>query len=132
MYPILSHASISWIGSLQLFFTLFVGVFAGRFIDAVQVRKVVAFGMVFEVMGMIATSFCTRYWQVVLAHGVCVGIGSGSLAFTSAAVIPFYFKKRRMLAAGIVSTGSSVGESCRVCLGPDRLLIMFQLEWSIH
>jgi hypothetical protein len=108
-YPTLGHSAISWIGSLQLFFTLFVGIFAGRFIDGGHLRAVVITGMGFEVLGMMMTSFCTRYWQVVLAQGVCVGMGSGCLAFTSAAVIPFYFKRRRMLAAGIVSTGSSVG-----------------------
>lgn len=67
-------------------------------------------GIAFEVVGMMMTSLCKTHWQLVLAQGFCVGIGSGMLAFTSAAVIPFYFTRRRMLAAGVVSTGSSVGE----------------------
>jgi MFS family permease len=107
--PTISPSTISWIGSLQLFLTLFVGVFAGWFLDSGYVRVVVATGIGFEIIGMLATSFCTRYWHLVLAQGLCVGIGSGMLAFTSAAVIPFYFVKRRMLVAGIVSTGSSIG-----------------------
>lgn len=67
-------------------------------------------GILFEVIGMLMTCLCERYWQILLAQGVCVGIGCGTLAFTSAAVIPFYFTRTRMLAAGIVSTGSSIGE----------------------
>lgn len=109
-FPDLSHSSIAWIGSLQLFLTLFIGVFAGRFLDSGHVRAVVVTGITFEVVGMLMTSFCERYWQLVLAQGICVGIGCGMLAFTSAAIIPYYFVKRRMLAAGIVSTGSSIGE----------------------
>jgi MFS family permease len=108
-FPTTSPSSISWIGSLQLFLTLFIGVFAGWFLDAGQVRVVVGTGIVFSFVGMLMTSFCTQVWQLLLAQGMCVGIGSGALAFTSAAVIPFYFTKRRMLAAGVVSTGSSVG-----------------------
>lgn len=109
-----SHASpslVSWIGSFQLFLLLFVGVFAGSYLDAGHVRAVVAIGIAFSVFGMAMTSLCTGIWQLLLAQGLCVGIGCGALAFTSAAVIPYYFNKRRMLAAGIVSTGSSIGQS---------------------
>lgn len=60
--------------------------------------------------GMVLTSFCKKFWQVVLIQGVGVGIGSGMLAFVSTVVIPYWFVERRMLAAGVVSTGSSVGE----------------------
>ncbi|KAK7185495.1 MFS general substrate transporter [Paraphaeosphaeria sporulosa] len=104
----ISHSNISWIGSMQLFLTLFVGVFAGWLLDRGHLRIVLVTGIAFEVVGIAMTSLCTTYWHLLLAQGVCVGIGSGTLAFTSAAIIPFYFAKRRMLAAGIVSTGSSV------------------------
>ena len=110
VFPHISHSTISWIGSLQLFLTLFIGVFAGKAIDGGHVRVVVVTGIIFEVAGMLGTSWCKEFWQVVLCQGVVVGMGSGMLAFTSAAVIPHYFVKRRMLAAGVVSTGSSVGE----------------------
>ncbi|ORY12331.1 major facilitator superfamily transporter [Clohesyomyces aquaticus] len=106
--PNTSPSAISWIGSLQLFLTLFIGVFAGWFLDAGYIRPVIVTGTTFSVFGMLMTSLCKTHWQILLAQGVCVGTGSGILAFTSAAVIPHYFTKRRMLAAGIVSTGSSV------------------------
>lgn len=99
---------------MQLFLTLFVGVFAGWLLDRGHLRLVLITGIAFEVFGMMMTSLCTSYWQLLLAQGICVGIGSGMLAFTSAAIIPFYFTKRRMLAAGIVSTGSSIGKECTV------------------
>jgi MFS family permease len=76
-------------------------------------RPVVVAGILFEVVGMLLTSFSREFWHLILAQGICVGIGCGTLAFTSAAVIPFYFTKRRMLAAGTVSTGSSVGKYMR-------------------
>ena len=97
---------------MQLFLTLFVGVFAGWLLDRGYLRSVLITGIAFEVIGMVMTSLCDTYWQLLLAQGICVGIGSGMLAFTSAAIIPFYFTERRMLAAGIVSTGSSIGRLC--------------------
>ncbi|KAF1970113.1 MFS general substrate transporter, partial [Bimuria novae-zelandiae CBS 107.79] len=107
-FPHISHSNISWIGSVQLFLTLFVGVLAGWLLDRGYLRSILITGIALEVIGMVITSVCEQYWQLLLAQGVCVGIGSGTLAFTSAAIIPFYFTERRMLAAGIVSTGSSI------------------------
>ena len=112
LLPQTPPSSIAWIGSIQLFLTLFVGVFAGWLLDTGHVRLVVVVGIIFEVIGMLLTSFCQQYWQLLLAQGFCVGVGSGALAFTSTAIIPFYFTKWRMLAAGAVSTGSSVGRFC--------------------
>jgi MFS family permease len=109
-FPHISHSTISWVGSLQVFLTYFIGVFAGKAIDGGHVRLVVITGIVFEISGTLGTSWCKEFWQIVLCQGVVVGMGNGMLAFTSAAIIPHYFTKRRMLAAGVVSTGSSVGE----------------------
>jgi MFS family permease len=103
-----------------------VGVFAGKYLDLGHVRLVVVIGIAFEVIGMLATSFCSKFWQLILAQGICIGIGSGMLAFTSAAVIPFYFTKRRMLAAGVVSTGSSVGKSKQMAVVEVYWLMIFE------
>ena len=58
---------------------------------------------------MFMTSLCTRYWQLILAQGLCVGLGSGLLGLLSIVVIPLYFSSKRMLAIGIAATGSSLG-----------------------
>jgi MFS family permease len=110
LFSNLSHSTLSWPGSLQLFLTLFIGAFAGRYLDAGYLRPVVATGIALEVLGMLATSFCKQFWQLVLAQGVVVGVGSGMLAFTSASVVPFWWGRWRMGIAGVVSTGSSVGK----------------------
>lgn len=109
-FPHIHPSQISWIGSVQLFLTLFVGIFAGWILDAGYLRTVLSTGATLIFLGMTMTSICKEYWQVLLAQGICVGVGCGTLAFTSASIIPFYFTKRKMLVAGIVSTGSSVGE----------------------
>ena len=103
-------SAISWIGSIQLFLTMLVGVFAGWFLDSGHLHLLLILGTFFEVFGMFMTSLSTTYWQVLLAQGICTGLGSGLLGLTSVAVIPLYFRKKRMIATGIAATGSSLGE----------------------
>lgn len=61
------------------------------------------------VFGYMMTSLATEYYQVMLAQGICVGIGTGCLFVPSGAIMPQYFKKRKALANGIAATGSSIG-----------------------
>ena len=55
------------------------------------------------------TSICTKYWQLILAQGVCVGLGSGCLFVPSIAVVATYFTTKRAFATGIAVGGSSIG-----------------------
>lgn len=114
--PTSSPSAISWIGSIQLFLTMLVGVFAGWFLDAGHLRILLLMGTFLEVFGMFMTSLSTTYWQILLAQGICVGLGSGLLGLTSVAVIPLYFSKKRMIATGIAATGSSLGKLCSFSL----------------
>jgi MFS family permease len=103
-------SAIAWIGSTQLFLTMLVGVFAGWLIDAGYLRVLLVSGTFLEFFGTLMTSFCTQYWQILLAQGICVGLGSGFLGLASVAIIPLYFSRKRMIATGIAATGSSLGK----------------------
>lgn len=67
-------------------------------------------GTVISVFGMMMTSICREYWQVILAQGIVVGTGMGFLLIPAVAVMPHYFTKRRAFATGIGAAGSSVGQ----------------------
>lgn len=103
-------SQISWIGSIQAFLLLFVGgLITGPIFDAGYLRSLVIIGTIASVLGMMMTSLCKEYWQVILSQGVCVGIGAGCLFLPSVAVMPQYFTKRRAFATGIAAVGSSIG-----------------------
>lgn len=89
---------------------MLVGIFAGWLIDAGYLRLILISGTFLEVFGMLMTSLCDQYWQILLAQGICVGLGSGLLGLTSVAIIPLYFSSKRMIATGIAATGSSLGK----------------------
>ncbi|KAF9884055.1 hypothetical protein FE257_002341 [Aspergillus nanangensis] len=124
-------SAISWIGSIQLFLTMLVGVFAGWFLDAGHLQILLLLGGFFEIFGMFMTSLSTTYWQVLLAQGICVGLGSGLLGLTSVAIIPLYFSKKRMIATGIAATGSSLaGIIYPIML--RRLFVQIGFPWAVR
>lgn len=105
-----SASNISWIGSIQAGLLMFVSVFAGPLYDYGYLRMLVLTGSFLVTFGMMMTSLCTAYWQLVLAQGFIIGIGNGCLFVPSVALLPTYFTARRGLAMGIAASGSSVGE----------------------
>jgi MFS family permease len=54
------------------------------------------------------TSLATAYWQLLLAQGVCVGMGMGMVFLPSTAILAQYFSKKLPLVIGIASAGSPV------------------------
>jgi len=53
------------------------------------------------------TPLADRFWQLLLAQGICTGIGSGQLFIVSVALLPQWFTTKRSTATGIAATGSS-------------------------
>ncbi|OBR12152.1 Major facilitator superfamily transporter [Colletotrichum higginsianum IMI 349063] len=105
----LPAAQVSWIGSVQIFLTFALCTISGRLTDAGYARHAVLVGCVFVVFGSFMTSLCTRYWQIMLAQGVCTGMGLGVLFMPSVAIIGSYFKEKRSLALAVSTTGTGVG-----------------------
>ncbi|KAL3291197.1 major facilitator superfamily transporter [Colletotrichum asianum] len=79
-------SDLSWIGSIQIFLLFFIGTFTGRLTDAGLFRPVALVGSILVVLGSIATSFSTQYWQIFLSQG-----------------------KRRSLAISFTACGSTTG-----------------------
>lgn len=109
LLPHESSSNISWIGSLQAFLLVFGGCVTGPLFDYGYLRALIFAGSFLVVFGMMMTSICTQYWQLVLAQGLVVGLGSGSFFLCSVAVLPMYFTTKRALVLGIAASGSSLG-----------------------
>ncbi|KAL6697004.1 MFS general substrate transporter [Trichoderma pleuroticola] len=104
-----SQSSISWIGSVQVFFLFSIGAFSGRLTDAGYFRITFACGVLLQLLGIFMTSLCTAYWQIFLAQSVCLGIGNGLTFCPAIAVLSQYFKKYRAFAVGVSAAGAAVG-----------------------
>ncbi|KAF7535961.1 hypothetical protein G7054_g4974 [Neopestalotiopsis clavispora] len=55
------------------------------------------------------TSICHQYYQVLLAQGICIGIGVGLIFIPSVALLSTYFNSKLALANGLAAAGSGLG-----------------------
>lgn len=56
-------------------------------------------------------SLAREYYQVLLAQGVCIGIGSAILYVPSISLVASRFQKHRGLAVFIATSGTALGQS---------------------
>ncbi|QIW99656.1 hypothetical protein AMS68_005174 [Peltaster fructicola] len=104
-----SNSSIAWIGTLTSFLLCASPITWGPVFDLGSARLLVIFGSLSVSFGIMMTSLCYKYWQLMLAQGICVGIGGGCAFITATSILPAYFMKKRALAMGLAASGSSLG-----------------------
>lgn len=104
-----SSSEISWIGTFQAFLLVALSLFVGPIFDRGYFRSLIVVGTFLTVFGTMMTSLAIEYWQVFLAQGLCVGLGTGCLFLPSVALVATYFTSRRALAIGLVAAGGSIG-----------------------
>lgn len=111
-----SSFQVSTIGALQSFFMVFLGFLAGPIFDKGHFKLLVRSGSVLMILGTITQGLSSRYWQLLLSQGVCVGLGMGCLAVPSVAVPSAWFTTRLSLANGIIVSASGFGGSVSPCV----------------
>ena len=104
-----SSSNISWIGCITAFMLLFCGVFVGPVYDRGYLRTLLVVGAFMVVFGHMMLSLCTKYWEVLLAQGFVIGIGTGCLFVPCVAIIPQYFSTKLGAAVGLAASGSALG-----------------------
>ncbi len=93
--------------------TLAIGVFgpfAGKAMDRMPIRFLVAGGGALFAFGLVMVSMATAVWQVIIIYAVLIGGGlvlAGSIAGQTLAAK--WFRGRRGFAVGLVTIGTSAG-----------------------
>lgn len=64
-------------GSVQNWFTFFIGAFSGRLLDAGLFLPTLIVGSVIQILGIFFMSLSTTYWQLMLTQGIMTGLGGG-------------------------------------------------------
>ena len=104
-----SQSTISWVGSMQAFVIFVMSAFSGRALDAGLFVPTLLVGGTIQLVGIFMNSLCRNFWQLLLAQGLCVGLGSGIIFCPSLGLVTTYFTKKRGIAVAIVTTGNSFG-----------------------
>lgn len=104
-----TRSDIAWVGSLAVFLLFFMGIVSGRLTDAGYYRITTTIGAILVVLGTFMTSLSRTYWQILLAQGVCTGLGNGFLLTPMSTLVTTYFRRRLPLVMGISACGSVTG-----------------------
>lgn len=102
-------SQISWIPSLQIFFMSVLGPAIGQVYDRYGMRWLLSIGSLMHVFGLTMASISSEYYQFMLSQGVCSAVGVAVCFLSAISALPGWFDKRRGLAFGVFSTGSSLG-----------------------
>ncbi|KAF2709572.1 MFS general substrate transporter [Pleomassaria siparia CBS 279.74] len=124
-------SAISWIGTVQAWLLIMVGVLSGPLFDRGYFRSMLYLGNFLVVFGIMMLSLCKEYWQVFLAQGICMGLGAGLLYIPSLALVSIWFDRKRALAMGVVMSGIAVGGVVYISMF-DRLTISAGFPWTIR
>lgn len=112
MLPNTSTNDIAWVGTIAAILLIFGGVLTGPIYDRGWVRELLLVGSFLTVLGIMMTSLATQYWHILLAQGLCLGLGSGIVSNPAIALITSSFSGKRTLALGLATSGTTIGECC--------------------
>ncbi|KAB8260457.1 major facilitator superfamily domain-containing protein [Aspergillus pseudonomiae] len=105
----LPTSTVTWITSLEIFMMFFGGPIVGVFFDNFGPRWILIAGTFFHVFGLMMVSISKEYYQFILAQGVCSPIGTSAIFHGCLTSVSTWFGRRRALALGVTTCGSSVG-----------------------
>lgn len=104
-----TRSTVSWVGSIQLWVIFVMSAISGRALDAGLFIPTLIVGSFIQLIGIFMTSLCRSFWQLLLAQGLCTGLGSGMIFCPAVGLVTTYFTRKRALAIAIVTTGNSFG-----------------------
>ena len=126
-----SPSNISWVGSIQAFVGLFIAAFAGRAVDAGHFYPLVFTGVTLQLLGIFMTSLVTEYWHLLVAQGICQGLGAGLVITPVMTVVATYFSTKRAVAMCGVTSGAATG-GVVLPLIARQLLDSVGIAWTVR
>ena len=83
----------------------FVGFLTGPLFDAGYLRSMLVTGVLLTCFGLMMTSLCNEYYQLLLAQGFVTGIGSGLLLVPAMTVPAAWYPTLKGRAIVFMATG---------------------------
>ncbi|KAF4343640.1 peptide chain release factor 1 [Fusarium beomiforme] len=127
----LPPSTISWIGSLEVCLIFFIGTFSGRAFDAGYYRTALAVGLFLQILAIFMTSIASSYWQVLLAQGICQGLGNGIIFAPTIANMSTYFTSKKTIAISAGACGAGTGGIVFPLIA-QQLLPKIGFRWTVR
>lgn len=104
-----SPASIDLIGTLATALMTLMAPFSTALSKRFSPRLIVFFGSLMFLLANIFASFSHQLWQFELSQGILLGFGTCFVYMPTITVAPPWYKARRGLALGIITSGTGIG-----------------------
>jgi peptide chain release factor 1 len=127
----LPPSTVSWVGSIQICLIFLVGTFSGRAFDAGYYRTALLVGCFLQVIVIFMTSIATEYWHLLLAQGICQGLGNGVVFAPTIANMSTYFSRKRTLAISSAACGGTTGGIVFPLIA-QQLLPKIGFHWTVR
>ncbi|XP_051284566.1 monocarboxylate transporter 9 [Dicentrarchus labrax] len=133
LYPEWLHAfqegkgMTAWVGSLVAGVGLIASPVCSACVDNFGARPVTIFSGVMVAGGLMLSAFAPNVQFLIFSYGIVVGLGCGLVYAATLTITCQYFDKRRGLALGIVTTGTSVGAFI-YATAQNELIVMYGLD----
>jgi len=105
----LARSGVSLIFSLQTGVVYVAAAALGIAADRFGVRRMLAFGMIAFLAGVVLTVVVRSFAAFLIAYGVVTAVGLSAIYVVSYATVPRWFERRRGLATGLATSGLGVG-----------------------
>jgi MFS family permease len=106
-----------------------IGPFVGGIVDRFGPKKIYIFGSIFLGIGLTLCSFISNWWEFYIFFGIFAAIGVGSVGWVpNTTLIQLWFKEKRGLSMGIISSGVGIG--IFLCVPAVQLLIT-RFGWRV-
>ncbi|XP_030643299.1 monocarboxylate transporter 9a [Chanos chanos] len=117
----------AWVGSMVSGMALIASPVCSACVENFGARPVTIFSGVMVAGGLMLSAFAPSVSFLIFSYGIVVGIGCGLVYAATLTITCQYFDKRRGLALGIVTTGTSVGGFLYATV-QNELVELFGLE----
>ncbi|XP_028325340.1 monocarboxylate transporter 9-like [Gouania willdenowi] len=133
LYPEWLHAFqegkgvTAWVGSLVAGVGLIASPICSACVDNFGARPVTIFSGVMVAGGLMLSAFAPNVQFLIFSYGIVVGLGCGLVYAATLTITCQYFDKRRGLALGIVTTGTSFG-AFLYATAQNELIVLYGLD----
>ncbi|KAL8953618.1 MAG: hypothetical protein Q9222_000544 [Ikaeria aurantiellina] len=103
----------------------------GKLYDSYGPRYLLLTGSFLHVFGLMMASLCSKYYQFLLAQGVCSPIGASMIFYPAMNSTGTWFFERRALAFGIMASGSSLG-GVILPIMVDKIIAHAGFPWAMR
>ncbi len=122
-----ARSEIMLAATIGAFMPALLGPVAGRAMDTLPARRVIAAGLVSLALGFALLSQVTAVWHIVLVYALVTPVAGAFAGATPAQVLAArWFPERRGFAIGLVSSGLSLGG---VLMPPLVVFLLADMGW---